>query len=98
MTGEASQMGELFDRLERAANAALQEDWDGFLEVYADDVEAWSPGYDVRGRDAWLQAIKAQNGPFEVRQELWLIAETENTVVIEWTWSIPHPDGSGRWV
>jgi hypothetical protein len=55
-------------------------------------------GYDVKGRDAWLEAVKAQNGPFEVRQELSLIAETENTVVAEWTWSIPHTDGSGRWV
>ena len=57
-----------------------------------------APTYDVRGVDAIIEAGKAQNGPFaEIRQEQRLIAETDDTVVSEWTWSVPHPDGGDRW-
>ncbi len=44
-----------------------------------------------------VEVIQAQNGPFDdIRQEVTLVAETQDTVVTEWTWSIPHPSGIGR--
>lgn len=38
-------MGQLFDILEKAADAILREDWDEFGTYYSADVIAWSPSY-----------------------------------------------------
>ena len=67
-------------------------------EFHTEDVEAWLPTYDVRGRDAFVDAIRSQNAPYEIRVENRPIAETNDTLVFEWTWSTPHPDDRERWV
>ena len=90
-------MGQLFDILKKAADAVLREDWDEYAMYYSADVIAWSPSYDLHDRQALVDSIKAQNGPFDdVRQEMTLIAETDSTVVVEWEWSIPHPNDVER--
>jgi ketosteroid isomerase-like protein len=90
-------MGELFDIFQKIGSATLAQDWDALGSHFADDVEAWSPSYDLRGRDAFVEAIKAQNGLFaDIRQDIKLVAETEDTVVGEWVWSIPHPSDVER--
>jgi len=91
-------MGELFDTLERFSDAAVSGEWDRLRDLYSPDVEAWSPFYDVKGVDAFIDVGRAQNGPYaEIRQGQRLIAEMDNTVVTEWTWSVPHPGDDDRW-
>ena len=89
-------MGRLFDIVEAAGEAATTGNWDALADHYTEDVVAWSPTYDLVGRAAMVEVLQAQNGGLDVRQELYLIAETDDTVVVEWSWSIPHPSGVGR--
>jgi ketosteroid isomerase-like protein len=90
-------MGRLFDITQAVADAAERKDWDALASFYAENLTAWSPGYDVAGRSEMVEVIQAQNGPFEdIQQEVTLVAETEDTVVTEWVWSVPHPSNVGR--
>jgi ketosteroid isomerase-like protein len=90
-------MGRLFDIAMAAGEAGRTKDWETLAGYYAADVEAWTPTYEVTGRDALVDQGRAQNdGLDDIRQEGTLVAETGDTVVIEWTWSMPHPSGVGR--
>jgi ketosteroid isomerase-like protein len=89
-------MGRLFEIVEAVGEAATTGDWDALADHYAEDVVAWSPTYDLVGRAAMVEVLQAQNGGVDVRQELSLVAETDDTVVFQWSWSIPHPSGVGR--
>ena len=90
-------MGKLFDILQQNADASRDKDWDRVRAFYTDDLEAWSPVYELTGGDAFVDMLRAQNGPFDdIRQETELVAESGNTVVSEWTWTVPHPEGGDR--
>ena len=86
----------LFETLLRAADASVRKDWDDFAACYHEEVDAWAPTYEVKGRSALVETIKQQNGADGIELDMVLIAETESTVVAEWTWSLPHPSGTGR--
>jgi steroid delta-isomerase-like uncharacterized protein len=90
-------MGRLYDITLKHAEAGRSKDWDALVEFYAEDVMCWAPSYEITGRDALVEAVKAQNEPLEdIGYESTLVTETEDTVVVEWIWSIPHPSGVGR--
>ncbi len=89
-------MGLLFETLLRAADASVRKDWEDFAACYHEEVDAWAPTYEVKGRSALVETIKQQNGSDGIELEMVLIAETESTVVAEWTWSLPQPSGTGR--
>ena len=90
-------MGRLFDITNEAADAGRRKDWDALASYYAEDVTAWAPTYEVTGRAAFIEVGKAQNDQLQdIRYEATLVVETEDTVVVEWIWSIPHPSGTGR--
>lgn len=90
-------MGACADLVQRMATAGLEGRWEDFTACVTEDVTAWSPSYDVQGRDAWVATIQAQNEPFDdIRQDLEVVAETDSVVVIEWRFSVPHPAGEGR--
>ena len=81
-----------------AGEAARTKDWDAWEKFHAEDITAWAPTYEVAGRAALLEEGKKQNAPLgdDIRQEAVLVAETDDTVVLEYTWSMPHPSGIGR--
>ncbi len=83
-------MGSLFDTLLVAADASTRNDWETFASCYHPDVDAWAPTYDLQGRDELVAAIQQQNGVDGVQLDMTLIAETDETVVAEWVWSIPN--------
>jgi ketosteroid isomerase-like protein len=90
-------VGRLYEIMQAADAASRGKDWDALASLHTEDVTSWTPTYEVVGRDALMGEAKAQNGPLEdIRTESTLVAETEDTVVAEWTWSIPHPSGVGR--
>jgi ketosteroid isomerase-like protein len=90
-------VGRLYEIAQVADVASRSKDWDTLESLHTEDVTLWTPSYEAVGREAVMEAAKAQNGPLEdIRTESTLVAETEDTVVVEWTWSVPHPTGVGR--
>lgn len=84
-------MGSLFDTVQTAANASTQKDWQTFATCYHSDVDAWAPTYNVQDREQLVATIQQQNVVDGVELDMTLIAETGDTVVAEWVWSIPNP-------
>ena len=96
-TEDGGSMGDHWKLVEAMTRASAEGRWDDFASCLADDVRAWSPSYDLYGRSAFVEAIQAQNGAFDdIQVDNRLVAESDRAVAFEWTWSIPHPSGSGR--
>jgi ketosteroid isomerase-like protein len=90
-------MSENWQVVEAMARASVEGRWDDFASCLAEGVQAWSPSYDVSGSEAFVEAIRAQNeGLDDIQIDLRPVAESERAVAFEWTWSIPHPSGTGR--
>jgi steroid delta-isomerase-like uncharacterized protein len=88
---EGVTVGNKFDRLDQSAKLAEQHRYDELREFYRSDVRGWSPSYDFEGIDSWLALLAKQNDPFsEIETRQSLVAETEETVVTEWTWAATH--------
>ena len=89
-------MGSLFETLLTAAEASTRKDWDTFAGCYHPNVNAWAPTYHVQGRDELVATIQQQNTIDGIQLDMTLIAETDDTVVAEWVWSIPNPASGDR--
>lgn len=90
-------MGKGFELVQRMSKASVEGQWENFAAAFTEDVRAWSPMYDLKGRDAFVATIRTQNAPFtDIETAVTLVCETNDVVVTESTWSIPHPSGVGR--
>ena len=87
-------MGKLFELVDRMGSAGVRSDWAEMATFLADDVDAWSPNYDVSNRNEFVETIRAQNAAGEVEIHNTLVAETDTTVVVEWDWAISIPEAT----
>jgi steroid delta-isomerase-like uncharacterized protein len=84
-------MGTKFDTLTTVGLLAGEHRYDEVRHFYRPDVRGWSPSYEFEGVDAWVDLLRAQNDPFsDIVTEQQLVAETDTSVVTEWTWTATH--------
>jgi steroid delta-isomerase-like uncharacterized protein len=88
---EGATVGSKYDTSVELAMLSEQHRYDELRPHYLADVRGWSPSYDFEGIESWLDLLAKQNDPFsEIETSLHLVAETDDTVVTEWTWAGTH--------
>jgi len=90
-------MAEGLDLVLAMNTASAERRWEEFEACFTADLRAWSPAYELEGREAFSAAIRQQNEAFDdIRIDTRVVTEQASTVVTEWDWSVPHPSGQGR--
>jgi len=81
-------MGELFETVQHVARLSNEHRYEEMRPYFLDTVQGISPDYNLRGVDAYIEALHAQNDPVsDIQITMTLVVETDKLVVTEWTWS-----------